>query len=88
MLDQKVVETVVRSTNGRFFGVQFVKRTTGELHTMLARTGVRAYIKGGARAYEPADHRLVFVFDVHKMQYRSIPIDSVVKINFRRTYSG
>lgn len=73
---------VIEGTNGKFFTVEFVKRTTGERRVMTARTGVTKHLKGGVRKYDPAMKGLIGVYDVQSNGYRSIPIDNIVRVTF------
>jgi hypothetical protein len=43
----------------------------------VARLGVKAFLKGGEPAYEPASHNLVVLFDMDKRMYRAVPLDGV-----------
>lgn len=63
--------------NGKFFSVEFIKRSDGKRRLMLARTGVKAGVTGAGPAYDPDQHNLLVVYDVHKKAYRSIPADSI-----------
>jgi hypothetical protein len=63
---------MIRGTHGRFFRVEFTKRTTGEKRAMLARIGVTKHLRGGSRAYDPKDHDLVTAYDLVKKDYRCI----------------
>jgi len=36
---------ILTATEGKIFSVKFVKRTTGEVREMVARTGVKAHLK-------------------------------------------
>lgn len=76
MSNEERIAQLIDHTHGRFFSVQFTKRTTGETRTMLARTGVRKYLKGGQQAHYPGDYKLRVVYDVKKSAYRSIPLDA------------
>ena len=38
--------------DGKFFGVEFIKRTTGELRQMQARIGVTKHLKGGTKKFD------------------------------------
>jgi hypothetical protein len=80
---KEMVEWIKTGTRGRWFSVRFKKRTNGEDRFMLCKYGVKSRLRGGERAYEPNDHNLVWVFDKHKNNYRSIPIEGVylIKIN-------
>lgn len=96
-------ETLIRSTKGRLFTVTFVKRSDNTLRCMTARTGVTRYLRGGPRAYDPADHNLISVFEVtprprkpgapFRMRresegYKAIPLDAILTITYaHRTYT-
>lgn len=60
---------------GRIFGVTFVKRSTGEERTMACRI-----VPSEGGAYNPDDHGLIWVFDMNKRDYRSIPLDAVTRL--------
>lgn len=64
-------------SDGQIFAVTFTKRSTGELRHMRCRTGVKKHLKGGIRAYNPNEHKLLPVFDMDAGGYRSIPIDAI-----------
>ena len=70
-------------TDGHFFSVDFVKRSTGELRTLRGRQGVTKYLKGGDAPYSFSEKKLISVFDIDKMDYRSIPIEGIrqVRVN-------
>lgn len=72
--------TFVEARKGRFFAVQFEKRTTGELRKMLCRTGVKAHLRGGPQAYDPAAKGLLCVWDVTKKAYRSIALEGLRRV--------
>lgn len=71
------ISQLINNTRGRFFKVSFVKRSTGELRTMIARTGVSKGVTGVGLAFEPKDKNLRVVRDVQKKAFRMIPLDSV-----------
>lgn len=64
----------------RIFGCTFTKRSTGETRRMACRLGVTKHLKGGELAYDPAARGLVIVFDMHKRQYRTIPLEGIQSI--------
>lgn len=66
---------------GKFFTVEFIKRTTGEIRTMNCRMGVTKHLKGGSKGYSAKQHKLVTVYDVQKQGYRSIALEGVIKVN-------
>jgi hypothetical protein len=76
---------IIYGTKGKFFRVEFTKRTTGENRIMNARLGVKKHLKGGDRAYSPISKDLVCVFDMDKLEYRSIPLEAIKKIRFAGT---
>jgi hypothetical protein len=79
---------LINKTNGAFFNVTFVKRTTGEERTMTCRTGVHKYTNGVGLKYDRKQHDLIGVWVSNEGKsgadaYRSISIDGLVsaKIN-------
>lgn len=76
---------IIEASNGAFLTVEFVKRTTGETRVMNCRTGVKKHLKGGERAYDPAEHRLICVFDMVKGGYRSINVDTITRLTIGGT---
>ncbi len=70
----------IRETNGRFFSVCFVKRTTGELREMHCRTGVKVHLSGGPAAYNFSDKGLVSVWDLKNEGYRTINIEGIQRV--------
>ena len=73
---------MIRSSNGAIFGVDFVKRTTGEVRKMTARLGVKKHLKGGEAAYDAAAKDLIFVYDITKKAYRSVALDEITAVRF------
>lgn len=71
------------SSKGKFFRVDFVKRTNGEHRRMVARTGVHKGVTGQGMGFNPREKDLMVVYDVEKRGYRCIPLDSVIaaKVN-------
>ena len=71
---------ILTATEGKIFSVKFVKRTTGEVREMVARTGVKAHLKGGDAAYSFSAKSLLSVYDLQKKAYRSIALDAIVSL--------
>ena len=77
---------------GHVFGVEFIKRTNGELRQMNARFGVYSHTVGGYLKYVPEAKNLIGVFDMEappdrrdtKGAYRMIDLNSVLSV----TYGG
>ena len=65
---------------GQLFSVLFVKRTTGEQRLMLGRFGVEQYLKGGKAAYDFLEKGLVCIFDVQKLAYRTINLETILQM--------
>ena len=71
----------IEESNGRIFSIKFRKRgSLNEIREMTCRTGVAKHIKGGDRAYDPAEHMLVYVYDMIEKGYRCFPIDGLKEI--------
>ena len=61
-------------------GLTFRKRSNGEIRTGTFRIGVTKHLRGGERAYDPADHDLITVFDLNRRGYRSVPVEGLLAI--------
>lgn len=64
-------------SDGRLFSVTF-KKKNGELRTMLARTGVKKYLRGGVNKNTNPNH--VIVFSVHDKGYRTLDLTKIVQL--------
>ncbi len=71
---------VIQKSKGKFFTVEFVKRTTGEVRKMNCRTGVKKGVTGIGKPFNDSDKGLVTVWDAKISQFRSIPIENIIKI--------
>ena len=79
---KEAVELIYAQKNeGVFFGVSFIKRTTGELRKMVCRGGVQKHLKGGELSYNPSDHALIGIWDStvedRTKAYRMIAIEGI-----------
>ncbi len=81
LMTEKVLN--IPSSESQIFSVVFVKRSTGELRHMKARRGVTKFRRGGQLPYDPKSHNLLTVFDLDKMDYRTIPCDSIRELHYR-----
>lgn len=70
----------LRGLNGKFFTIEFVKRTTGEVREMRATTNYQKHLKGGTLNYDATAKNLIPVWDLDKRGFRSIPTDAVIRI--------
>ena len=81
------LQMVEGARTGRIFTVEFIKRTTGELRTMVCRRGVRKGLTGKGQPYDPLSRSLLTVWDVQKGAYRMINLASLVRLRMgKRTY--
>ena len=74
------VEEILSGVGAEFFGISFVKRTTGEIRHMSARRGVVKHLRGGEPTYDFGSKNLLPVYDMVKKGYRCIPLDAVLEI--------
>jgi len=81
---KKIVELIL-STDREVFKVRFLKRSTGEVRTMLAMRGVTEHLKGGELPYEAAEKALITVFDTEKEAYRSISAEGIIDVKIGNT---
>ena len=84
--DAKVLIAGTRA-KGTVFGVEFIKRTTGEIRRMNCRIDVKKYTVGGELPYSPAEYNLIPVWDVNlgkngggKEGYRMINAEGITKL--------
>ena len=78
MIDLPYLKEAV--SDGGTFYVVFKKRTTGEIREMKCRTGVKKYLKGGTKKFDDKEKKLLTVFDLDKLAYRSIPLDQIIRV--------
>lgn len=67
--------------SGRIFTAEFTKKD-GTVRVMNCRTGVKKHLKGGRLAFNPADYKLLPVYDLKKEGYRFINLKTLRKISF------
>ena len=75
---QEIIKGV---SNGLIFTVNFVKRTNGEIRTINCRKGVRKGVTGQGLAFSPASKGLVSVFDMQKLQFRFIALETILGLS-------
>jgi hypothetical protein len=79
----KLIETAKES--GKFFGVEFIKRTDGTLRAMQCRGNVKKHLKGGELAFNPKERGLVVVWDAtvedNTKAYRMINLDALKRVS-------
>lgn len=76
------IRRTIESTKGRYFSVEFEKRSDGSNRTITGRTGVRKGVSGRGLSYDPDEHDLVILHDVKSQRHKAIPLDKIKKIRF------
>jgi len=81
MTTQHIADSI-KSTKGKFFSVEFVKRD-GSTRKMTARLGVRKGITGKGLAFNPSERDLMVVWATDKKNYRFINLKTItaLKVN-------
>ena len=75
---------IMKNSKGRIFGVEFIKRTTGESRTMSARRGVGKGVTGEGLKYDPESKQLITVYDMHKQGHRMINTETLSRLTYKR----
>lgn len=75
----KNLTNIIERTAGRFFKATFVKKD-GTVREMVARTGVKAHLKGGATKYDGS--KFISVYDVQSRGYRLINKETLREVKF------
>ena len=72
---------LIRGTNGKLFGAEYVKRTTGDYRKGTYRTEVSKGVKGIGLKYNRTEHGLIGVYEMtgDKQGHKSIPCDEGLK---------
>lgn len=79
-LDREKVYPFLTDLKGKFFTIEFIKRSTGELRVMRATTNYDSKLAGGDAKYSFSEKKLLPVWDLEKQAFRSIPLDAVLVI--------
>jgi hypothetical protein len=78
---KKMLNLKDKVSDGKIFSVTFIKRTTGELRLMVARTGVDRREPGSrGRVWQDEEKGVLTVWDVQKGAYRCIPLENVREV--------
>jgi len=76
------IEQIRNEAEGTIFSVEFIKKD-GSLRKMVARLGVKKGVKGVGMAYNPTEKGLLPVYDMQKLAFRMIVIDTIQKLQIR-----
>lgn len=79
--NEKFAAIQAAGQNGKIFTVRFTKRSDGSDRLMNCRLGVKKHLRGGSKAFDDAEHKLVTVYDLKSKGYRSIPLEGVYELN-------
>lgn len=79
-MNAKRARQVISETSGRWFTVDFTKRTNGELRTINGRIDAKKYVKGNYYNFEPRNYNLYPVYVASLDEYRLIPLEGVKSI--------
>ena len=71
------------NTKGEIFTVTFTKKDGSE-RIMNCRTGVKKGIKGIGRKFNPIEKLLIGVYDVQKMVYRMINLQTIKLLHINK----
>lgn len=75
------IRALIAAQKGKFFSIDFTKRTNGEKRHLVGRKNVRKYLKGGDLGYNAASHNLEIVWEMATKSYKAIPLEAVYKFN-------
>jgi hypothetical protein len=83
-MDPKEVEKILEASKGKIVSVTFIKRTTGELRTLVGRIGKKYTPPGGKDPLGGKAGRrgrnLFTIYDMQKQAFRMVSMDSVIQI--------
>ena len=83
IIDKETAIKMIKDSNGKIFGVKFIKRGTGENRIMSARLGVSKGVKGIGLRYDPESRQLIPVYDMNKKEYRMINLETLSTVSFK-----
>ena len=78
-IDRDTAKQYIYKTNGKIFSAVFTKKN-GEKRSMVCRRSVAKYVKGVGLKFKPEEKDLIGVFDMHKVAYRFINIETLEQI--------
>ena len=82
-IDKETAIQLIKDSKGKIFGVQFIKRTTGDVRNMSARLGVSKGVTGEGLKYDPESRQLMTVYDMHKKQYRMLNTETLSQLHIQ-----
>ena len=82
MNKREMLRSLIKSTNGMFFSIVFLKKS-GEQRTLTVRDGVeshKVFPKGVGSNNQEHCSNLITLFDVQAGRYKSINLDTITSI--------
>lgn len=76
-----LIRRIAQKQAGRFFTVEFTKRTNGENRVMNALRDLPEEFRGNGHKFDPTAKRLLQVFDVQKGAPRFVSLDGVHRVS-------
>jgi hypothetical protein len=77
----EILRSLIKELGGnKIFGVTFIKRSTGEVREMTCRLGVKKGTVGGELPFCPIEKRVLPVYDLVKLDFRMINLDTVTEL--------
>jgi hypothetical protein len=77
----KLIVEIKKELGSKIFSVSFYKKD-GTLREMTCRLGVTKHLKGGELSHNPSDFGHLIVYDMKSEGYRTINLNTLVKIKF------
>lgn len=78
------VVSLLNDCEGKFVSIVFTKKD-GTIRKLTGRLGVRSYLKGGENRTVRDDNSYLTVFDVQKLAYRTVNLETVHSIRAKGT---
>jgi hypothetical protein len=83
MQDFTTVLAQIQTAESTIFSVEFIKKD-GSLRRMKCRLNVKKGVKGVGMSYNPIDKGLLPVFDMDKLAFRMININTITRLKIRK----
>ena len=78
----KLVKIAINSN--RIFRIDFIKKDSSN-RIMICRGGVKKGVTGKGLKYNPKDYNNEIVFDMQKDAFRTIPLERVHSLTYKKT---
>lgn len=74
---RKQLSNIVKNAKG-FYGVQFRKRSDGQVRMMNCLNGVKKHLTGAGAKYSAEENNLIVTYSRDSNGYRSIPVEGLI----------